>query len=138
MAVAEQTLQSGGPAIPVRPLVVSPARTLRRIGVDRWTSRLIIVGGLVVIASILGILLVILAEAWPLFRSATAQLLVTTATTGEGAAPWRTAGTDSFDVDEYREVAFAIGRGRGGQVPVAERRPAPRVPRRSPSSRGPG
>src|SRR6185436_14865374 len=109
MAVTEQTLQSGGPVTPARPLVVSPARTLRRIGVDRWTSRLIIVGGLVVIASILGILLVILAEAWPLFRSATAQLLVTTATTAEGSPPWRTLGTDAFDVDEYREVAFAIG-----------------------------
>ena len=107
MAVSEQTLRSGGPVTPARPLLVSPARTLRRIGVDRWTSRLIVVGGLIVIASILGILLVILAEAWPLFRSATAQL-VTTATTAQAAAPWTVIGSDSLDIDEYREVAFAV------------------------------
>src|SRR6185436_20085098 len=107
MAVTEQTLRAGGPVTPVRPLVVSPARTLRRIGVDRWTSRLIVVGGLIVIASILGILLVILAEAWPLFRSATAQL-VTTAATAQAATPWTVIGSDSLDLDEYREVAFAV------------------------------
>jgi phosphate transport system permease protein len=107
MAVSEQTLRSGGPVIPARPLVVSPARTLRRIGLDRWTSRLIVGGGLIVIASILGILLVILGEAWPLFRSTSAQFLSTTAT-GQGAAHWSPAGPDSLDTDEYREVAFAI------------------------------
>jgi phosphate transport system permease protein len=107
MAVTEQTLRAGGPVTPVRPPVVSPARTLRRIGVDRWTSRLIVVGGLIVIASILGILLVILAEAWPLFRSATAQL-VTTAATAQAATPWTVIGSDSLDLDEYREVAFAV------------------------------
>src|SRR5262245_1690445 len=107
MAVSEQTLRSGGPVTPARPLVVSPARTLRRIGVDRWTSRLIVVGGLIVIASILGILLVILAEAWPLFRSTSAQFLSTTAT-GQGSAAWSPAEPDSLDTDEYREVAFAI------------------------------
>src|SRR6185503_10486302 len=107
MAVTEHTLRAGGPVTPARPLIVSPARTLRRIGVDRWTYRLIVVGGLIVIASILGILLVILAEAWPLFRSPTAQLL-TTAATGEGSAPWSVMGSDSLDIDEYREVAFAL------------------------------
>ena len=64
-------------------------------------------GGLIVIASILGILLVILAEAWPLFRSPSAQLVTTTAT-GQDSAPWSAAGPDSVDVDEYRELAFAI------------------------------
>ncbi len=107
MAVTEHTLRAGGPVTPVRPLVVSPARTLRRIGVDRWISRLIVVGGLIVIASILGILLVILAEAWPLFRSPSAQLQATAAT-GQGATPWSAMGSDSLDVDEYREVAFAL------------------------------
>jgi phosphate transport system permease protein len=109
MAVNTETLGSGGPAIPARPIAVSPARTLRRIGIDRWTSRLVIVGGLVVIASILGILLVILAETWPLFRPPTARLLATVAT-GQGATPWSTPGSEGFDVDEYREVAFALTR----------------------------
>jgi phosphate transport system permease protein len=107
MAVSEQTLRSGGPVTPACPLVVSPARTRRRIGVDRWTSRLIVVGGLIVIVSILGILLVILAEAWPLFRSPSAQLLTITAT-GQDSAPWSAAGPDSLDIDEYRELAFTL------------------------------
>jgi phosphate transport system permease protein len=107
MAVNEHTLGAGGPVTPVRPLVVSPVRTRRRIGIDRWTSRLIVVGGLAVIASILGILLVILAEAWPLFRSPAAQLLKTTAA-DQAAAPWNVLGPDSLDIDEYRELAFAI------------------------------
>ena len=129
MAVDTETLASGGPAIPARPIAVSPARTLRRIGVDRWTSRLVIVGGLIVIASILGILLVILAETWPLFRPPAARLLATVATTREAAAPWSTPGSDAFEVDEYREVAFALT--RDGVVRfqlLKEARPVPPVP----------
>ena len=59
---------AGGPASSARPLVVSRARTARRIRVDRWTSRLVIVGGLIIIAAILAILVVIAAEVYPLFR----------------------------------------------------------------------
>jgi phosphate transport system permease protein len=107
MAVNLETLGAGGPASPARPIAVSPGRTLRRIGVDRWASRLVIIGGFVIIASILGILLVILAETWPLFRAPTASLLYTVAT-GQGATPWSTPDPEAFDVDDYREVVFAI------------------------------
>jgi phosphate transport system permease protein len=109
MAVNVETLDGGGSASPARPIGVSPARTLRRIGVDRWASRLVIVGGIVVIASILGILVVILAEAWPLFRAPTAELQATVPT-GADAAGWGTVGTDALDVDEYRQLAFGVSR----------------------------
>jgi len=59
-------------ALSGRPLVVSRARTARRILLDRWASRLVVLGGIVIIASILAILFVILAEVWPLFRAPTA------------------------------------------------------------------
>ena len=60
MAVNLETLGAGGPATPARPISASSARTRRRIGADRWASRLVVIGGIVIIASILGILVVIL------------------------------------------------------------------------------
>ncbi|HEU4367327.1 MAG TPA: ABC transporter permease subunit [Methylomirabilota bacterium] len=87
---------------PVRPLVVSRARTARRILLDAWASRLVVLGGIVIIASILAILVVILTEVWPLFKPPTAervgQLLA-------GAVP---AAGEATGVDEYREIAYAI------------------------------
>ena len=62
-------------ALPGRPLTVSRARTARRILLDRWASRLVVLGGIVIIASILAILFVILAEVWPLFRAPQAELV---------------------------------------------------------------
>jgi phosphate transport system permease protein len=85
-----------------RPLVVSRARTARRILLDRWASRLVVLGGIVIIASILAILFVILAEVWPLFRPPSAERLGAVVA---GAVP--VAG-DALGVDEYREIAFAI------------------------------
>jgi phosphate transport system permease protein len=89
-------------ALPGRPLVVSRTRTARRILLDRWASRLVILGGIVVIASILAILFVILGEVWPLFRPASAAR-VAPALTGAPPAPGEAIG-----VDEYREIAWAI------------------------------
>ena len=87
-----------------------------------------IVGGLIVIASILGILLVILAETWPLFREPTARLVATLAT-GQAAAPWSTPGSDAFEVDEYREVAFALTRdGAVSFQPLKGGTPIPSMP----------
>ncbi|HEU5319395.1 MAG TPA: ABC transporter permease, partial [Methylomirabilota bacterium] len=84
MAITPETLRAGGPGSPARPLVVSRARTNRRIVLDRWASRLVVVGGLVIVASILAILVVITAQVYPLFRppSATAG-----AAAALGAAP---------------------------------------------------
>jgi phosphate transport system permease protein len=85
-----------------RPLVVSGARTARRIRIDRWAARLVVLGGAVIIASILAILLVILAEVWPLFRPPTAERLP-----GEIAVGAPAAG-DALGVDEYREIAYVV------------------------------
>jgi ABC-type uncharacterized transport system permease subunit len=85
-----------------RPLVVSRARTARRILLDRWASRLVVLGGIVIIASILAILVVILAEAWPLFRPPSAERV------GAVVAGRVPAAGDAVGVDEYREIAYAI------------------------------
>jgi phosphate transport system permease protein len=100
---------AGGPAIPVRPLVVSPARTSRRIRLDQWASRLVVVGGIVVIAAILAILLVIVAEVYPLFKAPSAAL-TRAYPAADPASAWRLAGAQGLGVDEYREVAYAIDR----------------------------
>ena len=89
-------------ALPGRPLVVSRARTARRILLDRWASRLVVLGGIVIIGSILAILFVILAEVWPLFRPPTAERLGPPIA---GAAP---AAGDALGVDEYREIAYTV------------------------------
>ncbi|MGH7365820.1 MAG: hypothetical protein ACREK9_05365, partial [Candidatus Rokuibacteriota bacterium] len=75
MAIGPEALRAGGPAAPARPLDVSKARTARRIVADRWASRLVVVGGIVIIASILAILFVIAAEVYPLFKLPTAELV---------------------------------------------------------------
>ena len=102
MAIDTRALRAGGPAAPASPLVISRARTARRILLDRWASRLVVLGGLVIIASILAILLVIVGEVWPLFRPPSAETLVT------GLAGGAPAPGDALGVDEYREIAYAI------------------------------
>lgn len=102
MAVTAETLREGGPETPARPLAVSRARTARRILLDRFATRTVVLGGLIIIASILAILLVIVAEIVPLFRPARAELV---------AAPAARAvpiGAEAVGVDEYREIAYAV------------------------------
>ena len=74
MAINTQTLRAGGAA---PPLVVSAGRTGRRARLDRWASRLVVGGGVIIIVSILAILFVIGAEVIPLFRPASAILVAT-------------------------------------------------------------
>ena len=105
MAINTGTLEAGGPASPARPLVVSRARTGRRILADRWASRLVIVGGLIIIASILAILFVIAAEVYPLFRKPTAEFVGRYALAAGTGAP---VPGDSMGVDEYREIAATV------------------------------
>jgi phosphate transport system permease protein len=102
VAVAPEALRAGGPGAPARPLAVSRARAARRLVYDRWAARLVVLGGVLIIASILAILLVIVAEVWPLFRPPSAERL---ATALSGAAP---APGDAVGVDEYREIAYTI------------------------------
>jgi phosphate transport system permease protein len=86
--------------------VVSRARTSRRVLADRLASRVVVLGGLIIIASILAILFVIVAEVYPLFRAPAATMLGTRVI--EGGATVAPVG-EGFGVDEYREVAYAIG-----------------------------
>jgi phosphate transport system permease protein len=88
--------------VAARPLGVSRARTARRIRLDRWASRLVVVGGIAIVASILAILVVIVGEVWPLFRPPWAERLGQEAS---GAAP---APGEAVGVDEYREIAYTI------------------------------
>src|SRR4029450_7584691 len=106
VAVKSEALDAGGPETPARPLVVSKARTARRIAADRRTSRLVILGGIVIIGAILAILFVIVGEVYPLFRAATASLGGTYAARGGGAsAP---VSSEATGVDEYRELAYLV------------------------------
>src|SRR5262245_58565441 len=98
MAIGTQVLVPGEPAAPARTLVVSRARTARRILVDRWASRLVVVGGIVIIVAILAILFVIAAEVAPLWKSPSATLLGTVRAPGAASAP---APGDGAGVDEY-------------------------------------
>src|SRR5688572_9120212 len=86
----------------VSALIITKARTDRRVLVDRLASRLVVVGGLIIIASILAILFVITAEVYPLFKSPTATALAPLDT---GAVP---AGRTAAGVDEYREIAYTF------------------------------
>ncbi|PYM92318.1 MAG: ABC transporter permease [Candidatus Rokuibacteriota bacterium] len=106
MATTVETLRTGEPAPPARPLVASRARASRRILIDRLACRLVVLGGIVIIASILAILLVIVGEVYPLFKKPTADLV------GRYQPPLAStlAPGDSVGVDEYREVAYAVTR----------------------------
>jgi phosphate transport system permease protein len=101
--------EAGGPGMPAGPLIVSAARTSRRIRVDQWASRLVVVGGIIVIAAILAILFVIVAEVYPLFKVPTATLVRSYPST-DPASAWRLAGSEGLGVDEYRAIAYGIDR----------------------------
>ena len=105
MAITPEAVRAGGPELPaVRPLVVSRARTSRRILLDLWASRLVVIGGLIIIASILAILFVIAVEVYPLFKSPTARLIGAPI----GGAPSAESPVGALGVDEYREVAYQV------------------------------
>ena len=109
MASSVETLPSGGPGAAARPRVPSPTRMSRRIRADRWASRVVVSGGILVIASILAILFVIVAEVYPLFRPPTMTLLRRYPVT-DAAGVWSLSGGEGLGVDEYREIAFATDR----------------------------
>jgi phosphate transport system permease protein len=105
VAIESGTFARGGPAIPARPLAVSRARTSRRILTDQWASRLVVVGGIIIIACILAILFVIAAEVYPLFKPPTAAFV---GSYGTAAADHRPAPGDAIGLDEYREIAYLV------------------------------
>ncbi|MBI3003012.1 MAG: ABC transporter permease subunit [candidate division NC10 bacterium] len=92
-------LAAGGPATPARPRSLPRERLNRRLLVDRLAGRLVGLGGIAIIASILAILVVIAVEVSPLFRTPTAAHVATLPARSR-AAPV------AIGVDEYREVAY--------------------------------
>jgi phosphate transport system permease protein len=117
---------NGGQALPRRPLAVDRVRTSRRIRVDRLSARLVVLGGVVIIVSILAILFVIAAEVYPLFKKPTATLVRAYAPAFADAEP---APGDSVGVDEYRQVAFVVTRrGAVGLYALGGQRPFAAIP----------
>jgi len=106
VATTLETLRRGEPGPPARRVAVARTRTSRRILIDRLSSRLVVLGGVVIIASILAILVVIAAEVYPLFKAPSASP-AGSYPAAKAAAP---AGGESVGVDEYREVAFVVTR----------------------------
>ncbi len=106
MAIGTETLRAGRPA-PVSPHVVSGVRPGRRIRLDRLAARLVVGGGVIIIASILAILLVIGAEVIPLFTPASASLVGTRTLPPVAQVSARPL-PGGLGVDEYREIAYAV------------------------------
>src|SRR5215510_9903365 len=83
------------------PVILRVGKQRRRLLLDRLASRLVTLGGISIIASILAILLVIVAEVYPLFKKPTVT-----------AGRTMTAALDSapmgLGVDEYLEVVYLI------------------------------
>lgn len=94
---------SGEPPEEARPFAVARKGIARRLLADRLTRRLVILGGVAIIASILSILLIIAAEITPLFRAPSAKSLPALPV-ASGTSPL------AIDVDEYREVAYLVTR----------------------------
>jgi phosphate transport system permease protein len=124
LAVTVERLPAGGPEVPARPLDASPAQRRRRVLLDRWATRLVALGGVIIIASILAILLVIVAEVYPLFKAPRAERLASYRMAGVAPASGEAAG-----VDEYREVAYLLGAdGVLHLAPLRAEQPLPPVP----------
>src|ERR671924_1547944 len=109
MASQVEVIRSARPVPPAPSMTLSKSKVRRRLFVDRLASRLVTLGGVVIIASILAILLVIVAEVYPLFRKPTAEIV--------GPAGGVSAKVPSpplaVGVDEYREIAYVVA---GDQV----------------------
>jgi phosphate transport system permease protein len=120
-------LTAGGSPPAARPLVVSRARGGRRALLDRVARRVVTLSGLTIIASIMGILVVIAVEVVPLFRPPRVEPVRTLA----GPVTLKIAGPPlAIAVDEYREVGYAVT-ARGLQlfrVPDGTPLPSPALP----------
>jgi len=92
---------TGEPLQAARRFSATGERVTRRVRVDRLTRRLVTLGGVAIIASILAILFVIAAEVYPLLKKPTATLVGTIAAS-TGSPPL------AVGVDEYREIAYLV------------------------------
>jgi ABC-type uncharacterized transport system permease subunit len=116
MTPGAETRPWGESALPARPVAQTSRHRVRRLAADRWVARLVILGGIAIIASILAILIVIVVEVAPLFGEPTATFL------GRRAQPLApgTPLVAAIGVDEYREIAYRIS-GAGALEYVALR-----------------
>jgi phosphate transport system permease protein len=101
MSDTVRTADVGGPAVAARPLVVPKVRVSRRLVTDRLARRLVALGGIAIVASILAILVVIAVEVYPLATRPSTSLIRTVSTQIPG-------GPILVGVDEYREVAYLV------------------------------
>jgi phosphate transport system permease protein len=84
-------------------------RAVKRL--DRIAGVLIRLGGIGIVVSVLGILLFIVSEAWPLFRPAPGRLAGTLALPPPGAAPVATGtpgAVQALGTDEYQMYLYAV------------------------------
>ncbi|MGH7428739.1 MAG: ABC transporter permease subunit, partial [Candidatus Methylomirabilaceae bacterium] len=101
MADGTKVLTAGESLDTARPFRVSRGLVSRRIRVDRLSRRLVALGGIAIIASILAILFVIAGEVYPLIKKPTATFM--------GAIPAKTDSAPlAVGVDEYREIAYLV------------------------------
>jgi len=101
MADGTKFLAPGESYDTARPRAVSRERVGRRRLIDQVARRLVTLGGVTIIASILAILVVISTEVYPLIKPATASP-ERTITAGLDSTPLAAA------VDEYREIAALV------------------------------
>src|SRR5262245_7031065 len=85
-----------------RPGSIVRSRISRRLLTDRLARRVVTLGGLAIIGSILAIFFVIAAQAYPLFKKPTATLVGTTNFAGDSPPL-------AIGADEYREISYVIG-----------------------------
>jgi phosphate transport system permease protein len=117
-ATTDRNPPTGGPATPARLRGFRVGGRLRRrlLG-DRLARHAVTLGGMVIIGAILSILLVIVAQVYPLFVPATATVAV--AQTLPVAAPLRAG------IDEYQAVAYTVTSGGVDFYSVMDGRPLP-------------
>ena len=102
MADGTKVLTPGEPFPTARPVAVFREGVRRRLLVDRIARRLVTLGGVAIIGSILAILVVIVLEVYPLFKVPTATQ-VGQLSSGTAWPPL------DIGVDEYREIAYLVG-----------------------------
>jgi phosphate transport system permease protein len=101
MSRAVQSTPAGASESSGRPPdLVSPRRG-RRLATDRIAQRVVTLGGLAIIASIVAIFVVIAAEVWPMFRQPSAA-------PGEPVQAAGISDTIAVFTDEYRELACMV------------------------------
>ena len=101
MEINTQALAPGEPQPAARPVESPWKASGYRLLLDRVSRRLVTLGGLLIIASILAILFVIVAQVLPLFERPVATPL-------SGTQVALDAPPIAVGVDEYREIAFLV------------------------------